>query len=116
MAKSKKNDIVHSPLVTYASMISLLILCPPFVILPVNGFQGFVDLWPKPTLLTCEIIVAYGVFEAVLQLILPGRTSVCILFGTPVARGDASVALWVKWRGKWLLVSDVQGPTGHYQH
>lgn len=26
-------DTVHSPLLTYASMISLLTLCPPFVIL-----------------------------------------------------------------------------------
>lgn len=39
-----------------------------------NGLQGFVDLWPKPTLLACEIIAVYGVFEAALQLLLPGKT------------------------------------------
>jgi 7-dehydrocholesterol reductase len=37
-----------------------------------NG--GFVNLWPKPTLLACKIIAVYGVFEAALQLLLPGKT------------------------------------------
>lgn len=39
-----------------------------------NGLNGFVDLWPKPTLLACKIIGVYAVFEAALQLFLPGHT------------------------------------------
>ncbi|WJX48599.1 7-dehydrocholesterol reductase [Trifolium repens] len=91
MVESKNSDTVHSPIVTYASMISLLTLCPPFVILlwytmtaadgsVLNTFYylrdngGFVNLWPKPTLLACKIIAVYGAFEAALQLLLPGKT------------------------------------------
>ncbi|KEH28530.1 7-dehydrocholesterol reductase [Medicago truncatula] len=89
----KKTETVHSPLVTYASMISLLTLAPPFVnllwytmtamdgsilktfdYLNNNGLQGFVNLWPKPTLLSFQIIAVYAVFEATLQLLLPGET------------------------------------------
>jgi 7-dehydrocholesterol reductase len=43
-----------------------------FYYLKDNG--GFVNLWPKPTLLACKIIAVYGVFEAALQLLLPGKT------------------------------------------
>jgi hypothetical protein len=39
-----------------------------------NGLQGFVNLWPKPTLLAFQIIAVYAVFEATLQLLLPGQT------------------------------------------
>ncbi|XP_024638862.2 7-dehydrocholesterol reductase isoform X1 [Medicago truncatula] len=94
MVESKKTETVHSPLVTYASMISLLTLAPPFVnllwytmttamdgsilktfdYLNNNGLQGFLNLWPKPTLLSFQIIVVYAAFEALLQLLLPGET------------------------------------------
>ncbi|PNX90841.1 7-dehydrocholesterol reductase-like protein, partial [Trifolium pratense] len=93
MVESKNSDTVHSPIVTYASMLSLLTLCPPFVILlwytmtvadgsvfntfeylNNNGLQGFLNLWPKPTLLACKIIAVYAAFEAALQLLLPGPT------------------------------------------
>ncbi|KAG5239433.1 7-dehydrocholesterol reductase [Salix suchowensis] len=69
---------VHSPLVTYASVLSLLTLCPPFVtllwytmahvdgsvrqtwdFLKQHGLQGFINIWPRPT--------------AALQLLLPGK-------------------------------------------
>ncbi|WVZ22386.1 hypothetical protein V8G54_000930 [Vigna mungo] len=91
--KSGDGDTVHSPLVTYASMISLLTLCPPFVILlwytmtaadgsvsetwnylKQNGVQGFLDIWPRPTATAYKIILVYGVFEAALQLLLPAKT------------------------------------------
>ena len=36
--------------------------------------NGFVNLWPKPTLLAFQIIAVYAVFEATLQLLLPGQT------------------------------------------
>lgn len=39
-----------------------------------NGVEGFLHLWPKPTLLACKIIAVYGAFEAALQLLLPGET------------------------------------------
>ncbi|XP_078443227.1 ergosterol biosynthesis ERG4/ERG24 family [Wolffia australiana] len=91
MAESDKGT-VHSMLVTLASMISLLALCPPFVILlwytmvhadgsialtwehlKQNGFQGLTDIWPSPSLIAWKIIFCYGLFEAVLQLALPGK-------------------------------------------
>lgn len=84
---------VHSPLVTYASVISLLTLCPPFVILlwytmtladgsvsetfhylRQNGLQGLLHIWPTPTPTACKIIAVYAAFEAALQLLLPGKT------------------------------------------
>ncbi|KAF6149871.1 hypothetical protein GIB67_008592 [Kingdonia uniflora] len=87
-----ETKMVHAPIVTYASMLSLLSLCPPFVILlwhtmvhangsisqtcdylMQNGLQGFKDIWPKPTATAWKIIACYGVFEAVLQLFLPGK-------------------------------------------
>ncbi|KAF6138401.1 hypothetical protein GIB67_032905 [Kingdonia uniflora] len=87
-----ETKMVHAPIVTYASMLSLLSLCPPFVILlwytmvhadgsisqtcdylMQNGMQGFRDMWPKPTATAWKIIACYGVFEAVLQLFLPGK-------------------------------------------
>lgn len=39
-----------------------------------NGFQGFLRLWPKPTLFAFQIIAVYAAFEAALQLLLPGKT------------------------------------------
>eukprot|EP00252_Welwitschia_mirabilis_P004381 TRINITY_DN14732_c0_g1_i1.p1 TRINITY_DN14732_c0_g1~~TRINITY_DN14732_c0_g1_i1.p1 ORF type:complete len:468 (-),score=58.01 TRINITY_DN14732_c0_g1_i1:391-1794(-) len=92
--KVPKNDdgSVHSPLVAYASMLSLLTFCPPFVIFlwytmvhmdgsvtlfwnfcKHEGLQGIIRIWPKPTLLAWKLIGTYAAFEAALQLILPGE-------------------------------------------
>ncbi|RZC70783.1 hypothetical protein C5167_033961 [Papaver somniferum] len=87
-----ESNLVHAPLVTYASVLSLLSLCPPFVILlwytmvhadgsvvqtfdylKQNGLQGFVDIWPRPTAIAWKIIACYAAFEALLQLALPGK-------------------------------------------
>lgn len=38
-----------------------------------HGLQGFIDIWPKPTIIAWEIIACYAVFEAALQLLLPGK-------------------------------------------
>lgn len=38
-----------------------------------TGLQGFINLWPRPSFIACKIIFCYGVFEAVLQLLLPGK-------------------------------------------
>ncbi|GLT52456.1 hypothetical protein SLA2020_257960 [Shorea laevis] len=92
MAASSETKTVHSPLVTYASMLSLLTFCPPFVILlwytmvhadgsitqtgnyfKQHGLQGFILIWPKPTATAWKIIFCYGAFEAALQLFLPGK-------------------------------------------
>ncbi|ERN12476.1 7-dehydrocholesterol reductase [Amborella trichopoda] len=89
MAESKT---AHSPLVTYFSMISLLTLCPPFVIfiwytmvhgdgsvsitwdyLKQNGLQGLINIWPRPSPIAWKIIACFGAFEAMLQLVLPGE-------------------------------------------
>ncbi|KAG6760605.1 hypothetical protein POTOM_037128 [Populus tomentosa] len=89
MAETKT---VHSPLVTYFSMLSLLTLCPPFVILlwytmvhadgsvcqtwdylKQHGLQGFINIWPRPTAIAWKIIACYAAFEAALQLLLPGK-------------------------------------------
>ncbi|KAL2932747.1 7-dehydrocholesterol reductase [Bienertia sinuspersici] len=89
MAEAKT---VHSAMVTYASMMSLLTLCPPFVILlwytmvhadgsisqtwqylSEHGLQSYINLWPRPSLVACKIIFIYGAFEAALQLLLPGK-------------------------------------------
>ncbi|KAG8070646.1 hypothetical protein GUJ93_ZPchr0006g46439 [Zizania palustris] len=84
---------VHSALVTYASMLSLLSLCPPFVILlwytmvHADGsvmrtyehlrdhglVEGLKAIWPMPTMVAWKIIFGFGVFEAALQLLLPGK-------------------------------------------
>ncbi|CDY07287.1 BnaC05g26490D [Brassica napus] len=95
-------ETVHSPIVTFASMLSLLALCPPFVILlPArtirdtdtlyelpcslseifhssgflweNGVKGLINIWPRPTAIAWKIIFCYGAFEAALQLLLPGK-------------------------------------------
>ncbi|KAI3840682.1 hypothetical protein MKW92_012670 [Papaver armeniacum] len=87
-----ESNLVHAPLVTYASVLSLLSLCPPFVILlwytmvhadgsvvqtfdylKQNGLQGFADIWPRPTAIAWKIIACYAAFEALLQLALPGK-------------------------------------------
>ncbi|KAJ7952070.1 7-dehydrocholesterol reductase [Quillaja saponaria] len=88
----EKLKTVHSPLVTYFSVISLLTLCPPFVILlwytmvhadgsisqtwdyfNQHGLQGFINIWPRPTATAWKIIGCYAAFEAVLLLLLPGK-------------------------------------------
>ncbi|KAG2328417.1 hypothetical protein Bca52824_011145 [Brassica carinata] len=74
-------ETVHSPIVTYASMLSLLTLCPSFDgsvvqtsgFLWENGVQGLVNIWPRPTAIAWKIIFCYGAFEAALQLLLPGK-------------------------------------------
>ncbi|KAF5197979.1 7-dehydrocholesterol reductase [Thalictrum thalictroides] len=90
MAETPK--MVHAPIVTYVSVLSLLTLCPPFVILlwytmvhadgsvvqtwnylNQQGLQGFKDLWPIPTAIAWKIIAAFAAFEALLQLFLPGK-------------------------------------------
>ncbi|KAL0299957.1 UNVERIFIED_CONTAM: 7-dehydrocholesterol reductase [Sesamum calycinum] len=95
--KKKRNmgsesKMVHSPMVTYASMLSLLALCPPFVILlwytmvhadgsvlqtwdylRQHGLRGFISIWPQPTATAWKIIACYAAFEAALQLLLPGK-------------------------------------------
>lgn len=38
-----------------------------------QGLQGFKNIWPTPTLTACKIIAGFGAFEAVLQLLLPGK-------------------------------------------
>ncbi|CAN0880396.1 7-dehydrocholesterol reductase [Linum grandiflorum] len=86
-------NIVHSRLVTYVSVVSLLTLCPPFVILlwytmvhadgsvsqtwdflSRTGLKGLVEIWPRPTATAWKIIACYAAFEAALQLLLPGKT------------------------------------------
>ncbi|XP_069151320.1 7-dehydrocholesterol reductase isoform X1 [Solanum lycopersicum] len=88
-----ENKLVHSPLITYGSMLSLLSFTPPFVILMwytnvhadgsilktfnhlrENGLQGLIDIWPKPTAIAGKLIICYALFEAALQLLLPGKT------------------------------------------
>lgn len=89
----EESKIVHSAILTYTSMISLLTLCPPFVILlwysmvhadgsilqtfsylKENGLQGFKDIWPTPfSPIAWKLIVIYGAFEAFLQMALPGK-------------------------------------------
>ncbi|KAH9667882.1 7-dehydrocholesterol reductase [Citrus sinensis] len=92
MAAATESKTVHSAAVTYVSMISLLTLCPPFVILlwytmvhadgsvikswdylRQNGLQGFIDIWPRPTAVAWKLIACFGAFEAALQLLLPGK-------------------------------------------
>lgn len=38
-----------------------------------HGLQGFVDIWPRPTVIAWKIIACYAAFEAALQLLLPGK-------------------------------------------
>lgn len=38
-----------------------------------HGLQGFIDIWPRPTVIAWKIIFVYGAFEAALQLLLPGK-------------------------------------------
>lgn len=39
-----------------------------------NGLQGLIDIWPKPTAIAGKLIICYAIFEAALQLLLPGKT------------------------------------------
>lgn len=83
----------HSPWFTYASMATLFSLCPPFVILlwytvaHADGsvartyehlrdrgiLEGLKAVWPMPTLVAGKIILGFALFEAALQLLLPGK-------------------------------------------
>lgn len=38
-----------------------------------HGLKGFIDIWPRPTATAWKIIACYAAFEAVLQLLLPGK-------------------------------------------
>lgn len=38
-----------------------------------NGLQGLIDIWPRPTAIAGKIIICYALFEASLQLLLPGK-------------------------------------------
>ncbi|KAG9449236.1 hypothetical protein H6P81_009201 [Aristolochia fimbriata] len=87
-----ESKTVHSPLLTYVSMLALLTLCPPFVILlwytmvhadgsvaitaeylKQHGLEGLKTIWPKPSLIAWKIIACFAAFEAILQLALPGQ-------------------------------------------
>ncbi|BBN01504.1 7-dehydrocholesterol reductase [Marchantia polymorpha subsp. ruderalis] len=89
---STKPLSAHAPIVTYVSMTTLLLLCPPFVIalwytmveadgsfmnlgkfIAKSGFSGFWSIWPRPTWTACKIILGFGAFEALLQVALPGE-------------------------------------------
>ncbi|THU51496.1 hypothetical protein C4D60_Mb06t31650 [Musa balbisiana] len=90
--KMGESKTVHSALVTYTSVISLLTLCPPFVILlwytmvhadgsvlqtfeylKQHGLQGLKDILPAPSPIAWKLIACFGAFEAILQLALPGK-------------------------------------------
>lgn len=38
-----------------------------------HGLKGFLEIWPRPTAIACKIIACYAIFEAALQLLLPGK-------------------------------------------
>lgn len=38
-----------------------------------HGLDGLIHIWPKPTAIAWKIIACYALFEAVLQLFLPGK-------------------------------------------
>lgn len=38
-----------------------------------NGLQGLIDIWPKPTAIAGKLIICFALFEAALQLLLPGK-------------------------------------------
>lgn len=38
-----------------------------------NGLQGLINIWPKPTAIAGKLIICYALFEAALQLLLPGK-------------------------------------------
>ncbi|XP_031261124.1 7-dehydrocholesterol reductase-like isoform X2 [Pistacia vera] len=38
-----------------------------------HGLQGFVDIWPRPTVIAWKIIACYAAFEAALLLLLPRK-------------------------------------------
>lgn len=38
-----------------------------------NGLQGLIDIWPRPTAIAGKIIICYALYEAALQLLLPGK-------------------------------------------
>ncbi|MCO5597383.1 hypothetical protein L7F22_051459 [Adiantum nelumboides] len=94
LSKQKKveEDAAHSPLLAYASMLGLLLSCPPFVILlwyslvhmdgsawktweflRDEGVQGLTKIWPSPSLIAWKLIAGYAAFEAALQVLLPGK-------------------------------------------
>lgn len=131
---------VHSPIVTYVSIISLLSLCPPFVILlwytmvhadgsllltwdylRHHGLQGFLHIWPKPTSpIAWKIIASYAAFEASLQLLLPGTTvngPISSTGNTPVYKSNGLAAYAVTlltYISLWWF--DIFNPTVVYDH
>ncbi|TQD99106.1 hypothetical protein C1H46_015307 [Malus baccata] len=130
---------VHSPLVTYASMLSLLSLCPPFVILlwytmvhadgsilqtwdylRQHGLQGFIKIWPIPTATAWKIIACYGAFEAALQLLLPGKRvegPISPAGNRPVYKANGMAAYFVTlttYLGLWWF--GIFNPTVVYDH
>ncbi|KAL6144313.1 hypothetical protein ACLB2K_055007 [Fragaria x ananassa] len=134
-----ESKTVHSPLVTYASMLSLLTLCPPFVILlwytmvhadgsllqtweylRQNGLQGFIDIWPRPTAIAWKIIACYGAFEAALQLLLPGKRvegPISPAGNRPVYKANGMAAYFVTlttYIGLWWF--GIFNPTIVYDH
>nr|AFK45412.1 unknown [Lotus japonicus] len=140
MGETKKSEIVHSPLVTYASMISLLTLCPPFVILlwytmtladgsilqTFNNLNQtgvktfFLHSWPKPSATAYKIIAVYAAFEAALQLLLPGKTvhgPVSPAGNVPVYKANGVAAYLVTlitYLGLWWF--GIFNPTIVYDH
>ncbi|KAI3524881.1 hypothetical protein L1887_03549 [Cichorium endivia] len=136
---SKKKEMVHSPILTYFSVITLLSTCPPFVILLwytmvhldgsllhtfnyllENGVQGFVNIWPKPTAIAWKIIAGYGLFEAALQLWLPGKRVEGPISPTgnkPVYKANgvaAYVVTLITYIGLWWF--GIFNPTVVYDH
>ncbi|CAM6033731.1 unnamed protein product [Sphagnum compactum] len=88
----KKNLSAHSKFTMYASMAVFILLCPVFVIclwhtavnldgsvanmwkfLRENGLRGILEIWPVPSLYAFKLIVCYSMFEALLQLFVPGE-------------------------------------------
>ncbi|KAM0017609.1 putative 7-dehydrocholesterol reductase [Helianthus debilis subsp. tardiflorus] len=136
---TKKKEMVHSPLLTYFSVITLLSTCPPFVILlwytmvhqdgsilntfnylKENGIEGFVNIWPRPTAIAWKIIACYALFEAALQLWLPGKRVEGPISPTgnkPVYKANgvlAYVVTLVTYVGLWWF--GIFNPTVVYDH
>jgi 7-dehydrocholesterol reductase len=38
-----------------------------------NGLRGILEIWPVPSLYAFKLIVCYSMFEALLQLFVPGE-------------------------------------------
>ncbi|KAI7754265.1 hypothetical protein M8C21_033542 [Ambrosia artemisiifolia] len=138
-ASMKTKEMVHSPILTYFSVITLLSTCPPFVILlwytmvhqdgsilntfnylKEHGIEGFVSIWPRPTAIAWKIIACYALFEAALQLWLPGKRVEGPISPTgnkPVYKANgvlAYVVTLVTYIGLWWF--GIFNPTVVYDH